>query len=128
MKRVPLSIQVLNLLESSACTTDTLFEKIKPETRGGLRDTLSRLRNKRGFITTAGDLHTLTVEGREYLAGTRALDTSSRQTFTSYAQAKATPLPEVRSVMTRPTWTPPAWTPARPGADDHKAYGSRGIV
>jgi hypothetical protein len=27
----------------------------------------------------------------------------------------------------RPTWKPEPWLPARPGADDHKQYKSKGL-
>jgi hypothetical protein len=43
---------------------------------------------------------------------------------TEFAQAKHTPL---QGYVRRPDWNPPKWTPARPGADDHKQFKSKGV-
>jgi hypothetical protein len=43
---------------------------------------------------------------------------------TQFSQVKHTPL---QAKERRPDWQPPKWTPARPGADDHKLWKSRGV-
>jgi hypothetical protein len=44
---------------------------------------------------------------------------------TEFARAKHTPLHEA-SVHLRPVWDPKPWVPARPGAEDHKKFKSKG--
>lgn len=34
---------------------------------------------------------------------------------------------KVMSKMKQDVWKPPAWEPARPGADDHKQFKSKGM-
>lgn len=43
---------------------------------------------------------------------------------TQFAKAKHQPL---EGYVRRPDWKPAPWVPARPGADDHKQYKSRGV-
>jgi hypothetical protein len=43
---------------------------------------------------------------------------------TQFSQVKHTPLD---GYVRRPDWVPSKWTPARPGADDHKQFKSRGV-
>ena len=44
-------------------------------------------------------------------------------------QAAAAPVapPPRRNVLHTPVWRPPVWQSARPGADDHKQYATRGV-
>lgn len=35
--------------------------------------------------------------------------------------------PPRRNVLHGPAWQPPRWEPARPGADDHRQYATRGV-
>lgn len=128
MKHIPLATRVLDLLHGMAhATSKDLFAHFQPSNPAGLRDCISRLR-RQGLIETVSERHSITNEGRKHVAKTRELSLESRQTFGAYSQAKPADMPEVRSVMTRPTWTPPRWEPVRPGADAHKACASRGIA
>jgi hypothetical protein len=59
----------------------------------------------------------------------KAIDKSVNAPFgqkyvTQFSTVKHTPL---QGYVRQPDWNPPKWTPARPGADDHKQWKSRGV-
>lgn len=60
---------------------------------------------------------------------TNAIRTSTnpfgQKYVTQFASVKHTPL-QVHE--RRPDWVPPKWEPARPGADDHKQWKSKGTL
>lgn len=133
MHRTTLILQLL--VDVDYATTDDLASRIACP-RSELVKSLSKMR-KREVLTSVGGKHTITVKGRSELSQGLPPKSVTHQPFqvpnarqqSAYLLAKPSGMtvhPE-QSVMRRPKWTPEPWTPARPGADDHKVYGSKGI-
>ena len=121
------TLAVLTGLESA--TTASLATHFGVTTRK-ITEPMRSLR-ARNFVVTEGTTHKITEAGRGFLVNadrpvTKA-NVNEHKRFSEYLPAQ----PSDRSrnaFLDRPVWVPPPWVPARPGADDHKQYASRGIV
>ena len=135
MTEQPRTTKILGILaDVDHATTDSLSTQITC-LRAELIKTISNMRVC-GTIETEDGKHRITLKGREELLLGPPTKSVIHKPFrvpnaraqSEYLRAVPSGTSDHRAVIHRPTWTPPAWTPARPGADDHKAYGSRGIV
>lgn len=138
MTTEPLTTRILKLLSGmSYATTESLTDYTK-EPRPKVVKTLRDMRERRKTITTDARGHAITDLGREALlnptpnrpTGVKRVSLEKRSPQSEFLLAKPSQISvsHENSVMRRPTWTPDPWIPARPGADDHKLYASRGIV
>lgn len=137
------TVRVLKLLAGmDHATTDMVAEHLGcPPSE--LKKTLANMRARK-VITTEDGKHRITRVGKDELSSPRqpkpaglagltqpkAVSTAHARPQSEYLLARPSGMtmhPE-NSVMRRPVWAPEPWVPARPGADDHKQFASRGIV
>lgn len=122
--------QILRMLADVEHATSNMISAHIECARSEVLKTLRNMR-AREVITTDDKKHRITDKGRnELLIGARTKIVRNARQQSEYLLAKPSDISvsQENSVMRRPTWAPEPWVPARPGADDHKQFASRGIV